>query len=149
MSDRRWFRRLCQFYKIQNDLTPLYLKETIPRPRTFLYGQRRENVLHEIPCRTTRFFNSFFPDITRSWNNIGFELRRCETISKFKQELLTLIRPPKKSIFGIHDPRGIRILFQLRVGLYFLDTPSGICDCGDGYEDNTHFVYQMCSVCSQ
>ena len=31
----------------------------------------------------------------------------------------------------------------------FLDTPSGIYDCGDGYEDNTHFFYQMCSVCSQ
>ena len=96
MSDRRWFRRLCQFYKIQNDLTPLYLKEAIPQPRTFLYGQRQENVLHEIPCRTTRFFNSFYPDTTRSWNNIGFELRKCETISKFKQKLLSLIRPPQK-----------------------------------------------------
>ena len=57
LSDRRWFRRLCHFYKIQNDLNPLYLKEAIPQPRTFLYGQRRENVLHEILCRTTRFFN--------------------------------------------------------------------------------------------
>ena len=46
LSDRRWFRRLCQFYKIQDDLTPLCLKEAIPQPRTFLYGQRRENVLH-------------------------------------------------------------------------------------------------------
>ena len=95
LSDRRWFRRLCQFYKIQNDLTPLYLKEAIHQPGTFLYGQRRENVLHEIPCRTTRFFNSFYPDTTRTWNNIGFELRNCETISKFKQKLLSLIRPPK------------------------------------------------------
>ena len=64
LSDRRWFRRLCQFYKIQNDLTPLYLKEAIPQPRTFLYAQRRENALHKIPCRTTRFFNSFYPDTT-------------------------------------------------------------------------------------
>ena len=62
LFDRRWFRRLCQFYKIKNEFTPLYLKEAIPQPRTLLYGQRRENVLHEIPCRTTRFFNSFYPD---------------------------------------------------------------------------------------
>ena len=116
LSDRRWFRRLCQFYNIQNDLNPLYLKEAIPQPRTFLHGQRRENVLHEIPCRTTRFFNSFYPDTTRSWNNIGFEL----TISIFKQKLVSLVRPPKKSIFGIHDPTGIRIHFQFRVGLSFL-----------------------------
>ena len=54
---------------------------------------------------------------TRSGNNIRFKLRSCETISKFKQKLLSLIRPPKKSIFGIHDPHGIKILFQLRVGL--------------------------------
>ena len=156
LSDRKWFRRLCQFYKTRNDLSPLYLKEAIPQPRTFLYGQRRENVLHEIPCRTTRFFNSFYPDTTRSWNNIGFELRNCETISKFKQKLLSLIRPPKKSIFGIHDPHGIRILFQLRVGLSllkghkqnhnYLDTPSGISDCGDGYEDNTHFFITKCAM---
>ena len=26
LSDRRWLRRLCQFYKIQNELTPSYLK---------------------------------------------------------------------------------------------------------------------------
>ena len=37
LSDRRSFRRLCQFYKIQNELTPLYLKEAIPQPRTFFY----------------------------------------------------------------------------------------------------------------
>ena len=35
LSDKRWFRRFCQFYKIQNDLIPLYLKEVIPQPRTF------------------------------------------------------------------------------------------------------------------
>ena len=117
LSDRRWFRRLCQFYKIQNGLTPLYLKEAIPQPRPFFIWS---TVLHEIPCRTTRLFNSFYPDTTRSWNNIGFELRNCETISKFKQKLLSLIRPPKKSNFGIHDPHGIKILFQLRVGFSLL-----------------------------
>ena len=53
LSDRRWLRRLCQFYKIQNELTPSYLKEPIPQPRMFLYGQRRENVLHEIPTAFT------------------------------------------------------------------------------------------------
>ena len=149
LSDRRWFRRLCQFYKIHNDLTPSYLKEPIPQPRRLLYGQRRENVLHEIPCRTLKFYNSFYPDSVRSWNNIGFELRNCETLSKFKLKLLSLIRPPKKTIFGIHDPFGIKILFQLRLGLSslkshkkrhkFLDTPSEICECGNGNENTIHF----------
>ena len=83
----------------------------------FLYGQRRENVLHEIPCRTSRFLNSFYTDTIRSWNNIGYEFRNCSSLSKFKSKSLNLIRPPKKSIFGIHEPCGIKLLFQLRVGL--------------------------------
>ena len=115
----------------------------------FLYGQRRENVLHEIPCRASRFLNSFYPDTIRSWNNIGYEFRNCSSLSKFKSKLLNLIRPPKKSIFGIHDHCGIKLIFQLRVGLSplkghkknhnFLDTPSAICDCGGGKEDTIHF----------
>ena len=39
MGVRRWFRKLSQFYKIQNELTPSYLKETIPQPGTSLYDQ--------------------------------------------------------------------------------------------------------------
>ena len=96
LSDRRWLRRLCQFYKVQNDLTPSYIKEPIPQPRMFLYGQRRENVLHETPCRTSRFLNSFYPDTIRSWNNIGYEFRNCSSLSQFKSKLLNLIRPPQK-----------------------------------------------------
>ena len=69
--------------------------------------------------------------------------------------MLSLIRPSKKSIFGIHDPYGIKILFQLRVGLSplkshkknhnFLDTPSEICDCGHGNEDTIHF-FTKCAL---
>ena len=103
LSDRRWLRRLCQFYKFQNELTPSYLKEHIPQPRMFLYGQRQENVLHEIPCKITSYLKSFYPDTIRSWNNIGYEFKNYRTLSKFKSKLLNLIRPPKKSLFGIHD----------------------------------------------
>ena len=54
-----------------------------------------------------------------------------------------------KSIFGIHDPVGLRYLFQLRVSLSplrshkwrhnFIDTPSEICRCNQGNEDTNHF----------
>ena len=30
LTDRRWHRRLLQFYKIVNDLAPFYLKDIIP-----------------------------------------------------------------------------------------------------------------------
>ena len=53
-----------------------------------------------------------------------------------KANILSRIRPIQKNIFGIHDPLGLRYLFQLRVGLSplrhhkklhnFADTPSEI-----------------------
>ena len=58
-----------------------------------------------------------------------------------------------KSIFGIHDPVGLRYLFQLRVGLSplrshkwrhnFSDTPSEICPCNQEIEDTCHFLFSF------
>ena len=33
LSDRRWSRRLIQLFKIRNNLTPLYLRDSLPRTR--------------------------------------------------------------------------------------------------------------------
>ena len=52
LSGRRWFHRRVQFFKIQNGLTPAYLKTPAPSPRNHLYGTRSENDLHSIKCRT-------------------------------------------------------------------------------------------------
>ena len=54
-------------------------------------------------------------------------------------------------IFGIHDPAGLRYLFQLKVGLSplrshkyrhnFTDTTSDICHCNQGIEDTNYFLF--------
>ena len=80
LDQRRFFRRLTQFYKIMNNLTPDYLKVLTPRLQSHLYGSRSSNVLRPIYCRTERYQNSFFPNSVNSWNNIGPELRGCFTI---------------------------------------------------------------------
>ena len=56
-----------------------------------------------------------------------------------------------KSIFGVHDPFGLRYLFQLRASLSplrshksrhnFIDTPSDICHCKQGVEDTSYFLF--------
>ena len=71
-------------------------------------------------------------------------------LSDFKSTVLQVIRPPKKEIFGRHDPGGIERVFQLRVGLSplrvhkkahnFQDTSDGFCLCGGGVENTTHFL---------
>ena len=62
----------------------------------------------------------------------------------------TFLRPNANSIFGIHDPKGLRYIFQLRVSLSplrshkfrhnFDDTPSDICSCNQGIEDTNHLL---------
>ena len=61
-----------------------------------------------------------------------------------------IIRPLPKSIFGVHDPKGLSYLTQLRVGLCkmnfhkfrhnFRDTINPMCISNDGIEDTEHFL---------
>ena len=80
LHNRREFRRTAQFYKIMNNLTPLYLKEAVPEPRRLLFGSRSTNVLPLIPCKTDRYRNSFYPDAVTTWNKIGVELRSIQSV---------------------------------------------------------------------
>ena len=137
LTDRRWSIHLFHFYKIQNDLTPPYLKVPIPPIRTHLFGSRSENVLNEMRCKSNFFSNNFYPDSIRCWNKIGPELRNSSNLESFKVSILSLIRPSLTSIFDILDPMGIKWLYQLRVGLgslyehkfkhNFSDTPFDKC----------------------
>ena len=150
LSDRRWFRRLFQFYKIHNNMTPQYLKDNLPPIRRALYGNNNRDVYHNIFCRTTRYRNSFYPDSVKSWNDIGNEFNLCNSIAKFKTDIIKLIRPIPKSIFKLHDPKGLKYLFQLRLGLSplrshkknhnFADTPVDWCECNCAPEDTRHFL---------
>ena len=66
LSERRWFRRLVQFFKIQNNLTPDYLKEPIPPPSTYAISTRRENIIPLPDAKRDYYRNSFFPDAIRT-----------------------------------------------------------------------------------
>ena len=95
--------------------------------------------------------SSFFPDAITSWNNIITYFGDIPTIDKLKDHILSLVRPKRKCVFGIHDPLCLRYLFQLRVSLSplrrhkkrynFIDTPSDKCHCNHGIEDSKHFLF--------
>ena len=151
LSDRRWGRRLTQFFKMHNSLTPPYLTDILPPKRRLLYGKTNPNIYESIRCKSTRYRSSFLPDSVNSWNNLSLDLHESVSLETFKHRINCFIRPLPKSIFGIHNPKGLRCLFQLRVGLSplrydkrrhnFVDTPSNICDCGMAPEDTKHFLF--------
>ena len=100
---RRWYRRLCQFYKLQNDQRPLYLYNETPQERTFSYNLRRPNVFESSVKSTNRFTHTYFQNCVREWNQLDQSIRNCPTISGFKLQLVRLVRQTKKSTLGAHD----------------------------------------------
>ena len=145
LSDRRMIRRILQIHKIMNNKTPSYLRNKLPpNHRHFLH-----NVFRAIKCKTDRYKNSFFPHAIDSWNIIITHFENFPSFEKLKKHVLSLLRPKNRGIFGVHDPVGLRYLFQLRVKLSplrchkrhhnFEDTPSDICFCNQGVEDTHHF----------
>ena len=95
--------------------------------------------------------NSFFPDSVKFWNNIGNDFHSCASIGIFKKRIINLIRPSPKLIYSVHDPKGLKYRFQLRIGLSplkshkkrhkFVDTPVDWCDCNCAPEDTNHFLF--------
>ena len=107
--------------------------------------------------KSNRYKNSFFPDAVASWKMEIFNYKVVPSIVVPKNDITSLIRPEAKSVFKIHDPAGLRYLFQLRVGLSplkghkwcynFIDTPSGVCHCNQGIEDTSHFFTFVPYLC--
>ena len=92
----------------------------------------------------------FSPDSIKCWNIAGVDNNSIASIATFKKSIINLIRPSVKSTFGIHDPVGLKFLYQLRVGLSplkchkkqhnFIDTLIDRCDCRCAPETSTHFL---------
>ena len=82
-------------------------------------------------------------------NALDKDIRKSNTLGEFKGKSLAKIRPSKKSVFEVHDIRGLRCLTKLRVKFsplnehkfrHNFDTISPVCACNSGIEDNEHFL---------
>ena len=133
-----------------NNLTPLYTKEPIPPLHQLPYSLQSQDVIGRLGARTEKFQSSFYPNCISEWNKLDPEIRNVPSIAIFKSKLLSIIRPPAKSVFGIHDPIGLSYLSQTRVGLSklnfhkfkhnFKDTINPMCPANDGIEETEHFL---------
>ena len=150
LSSRRMSRRLTLFYKFINNLSPEYTLDPIPLLHQSQYSLRNQDATGQIRARTEKFKSSFYPHCLSEWNKLEPELRLAPSVAVFKKRLSSIIRPPAKSVFGIHDPIGLSYLTQLRVGLSklnfhkfkhnFRDTINPMCPTSDGIEDTEHFL---------
>ena len=153
LSDRRKYRRVRQIHKIINNNTLSHLNEKLPPYCREMFRGSMCTIFHAIRCKSYRYMNSFFPDAIASWNLFMgiFKYKVVPSLRLLKNDIISLIRPESKSFFKIHDPTGLRYIFQLRVRLSplkghkychkFIDTPSGTCQCNQGIEDSRHFYF--------
>ena len=133
-----------------NNLIPSYTQEPIPLLRQSKYSLRNQDVIGPIRARTERFQSSFYPNCISEWNRLDQEIRLAPSVAVFKTKLLSKIHPLQKFVFGIHDPKGLSYLSQIRVGLSklnfhkfkhsFRDTINPMYPKNDGNEDAKHFL---------
>ena len=106
---RRWFRRLCVFYKIKATQIPKYLYELLPT-ESHTYNTRNIENVEAYYCRTDLFKYSFFPYVIVEWNEFDVNLRNAKSFLIFRNSLLKIGRPIQNTIYNIHDPIGIKYL---------------------------------------
>ena len=77
LQKRRWYRKLCYFFKILKGQSPDYLSKILPSMRR-AYNSRNADY---IPCFNIKhnfFRNSFFPSTLIEWNNLHINIRNSE-----------------------------------------------------------------------
>ena len=135
-------------FKIMKEQAPSYLLDLVPKNNPII--RTRNNSIPTFNCRTDSFKYSFFPATLSDWFNLDNNIRNSESFSLFNSRLLSFIRPVQSSIYNIFDPKGLKLLTRLRVGLShlnehrfrhnFQDFLNPLCSCSLEVEDTTHYL---------
>ena len=82
LQQRRWYTKLCYFFKLTKNKSPKYLFNNIPIVRS-TYKTRNLDNIPQSNVRHTFFRNSYFPSIVTEWNNLDKSIRNSESFSIF------------------------------------------------------------------
>ena len=93
--------------------------------------------------------NTFFPSAILEWNKLDPSLRNSASYNVFNNSILIFIRSSPNNIFQSHNPKGIKLVTRLRLGLRhlrghkfkhsFQDTLNPSCSCGHDIETISHY----------
>ena len=146
---RRQDHKITLFYKMFNQLTPVYLSSLIPQQVNAIshHNLRNSNDIHTIRSNTSLYHNSFLPSTLRQWNSLPVEVRQLNAISSFK----TFLKKDLQSVptYYYCGSRKAQILHaRLRTGCSSLNmdlfhkniTEYPLCQCGS-IEDTQHYFF--------
>ena len=141
---RRWYRKLCCFYKTFKDqsqkcLLNIMLKLTRP------CSTRSTNNIPHFEVKHSFFKKPLFPSVIIDWNKLDPEIQNAPSLNIIKKNILKFIRPTANNIFGCYNLKDIMHLTRLRLGLShlyehkfknnFQDTLNSLCN----KEQNSNF----------
>lgn len=160
LERRRWYRRLCLFYKVKHHLAPPppYLHEYIQIKPPSKYPIRKARQVVVPLARTTRYQRSFFPYCISEWNTLDVDITNSSSLEVFQSKLLRFIRPEKRIFYGIRDQQGIAFLTKIRVDFSDLrehryrhnfNCPDPLCSCLLENETTEHFFLRCPKYVSQ
>ena len=95
LSDRNEFLGLSMFYKISHNLVRPLIRTFLPKPVVKNYNTRSKDEYVNFARPNEKFYKSFFPHFTRSWNNLSIEIRNTLDQAEFKEKLKVLLKPQK------------------------------------------------------
>ena len=146
LEKRRWYRKLCCFFKIFRYKCPKYLFNIIPTSASTC-SIRNTNNIPLFKVKHNFFRDSFFPSVVIEWNKLDLNIRNSESLNICKKTLLNFIR---LSVFNCHNPKGVKLLTRLRQGLShlhehnfkpsFQDSLNPISGCGNDIETSAHYL---------
>ena len=86
---RRRKHRLVLFYKMYNNISPLYLSSLAPplAQNTSNYSLRNADDIRTIQSRTSLYSNSFLSSTFRDWNNLPSADRNADSVDSLKWHL--------------------------------------------------------------
>ena len=88
LQQRRKNRRLTNFYKAINQLTPVIIPDYIQTPIRFT--RTHDQALIQLPANYEQYKNSFIPRTIRDWNSLPPELVHVKTVDEFSSRLQLL-----------------------------------------------------------
>ena len=158
LKSPRFYWKLCLFFKLKRNKHPSYLFDIIPRVLS-TRTTRNHNNIPLFDVKHEYFWNSFFPSTVIEWNKLDINIRNSQLVSAFEKQILKFMRPSPNSTFNVHDPRGIKLLTRLRVGLShlhehkfrhnFQDSLDPFCNCSQHIETTIHFFLHWSNYSNQ
>ena len=139
---------LCIFHKIHCYATRPLIRSCLTNLNVHHeYNLRGKVGYQPYPHYNIKFQNSFFPYISKLWNNLPLSLT-CLDLVNFKEQLKVYLKPKRIKCYNFGSKEGNILLTRLRVGRSDLNlhkftigqTDDPQCLCFEKFESPEHFL---------